>query len=58
MQVSLIEKLFFFRFNLEALASRRSGGKKRYYLKEINKHPEVYKPFGIIFILTVVQMFR
>jgi hypothetical protein len=41
--------------NLKKL--RQSRGRKITYIREIQKHPEIYKPFLIIVTLSLIQQF-
>lgn len=50
-----VEKVKELRRNLDAIQQGRS--RKMAYIKKIGKHPEIYKPFLIITLLTVVQQF-
>ena len=49
------EELEIIQDNLKKL--RDSRGRKITYLKELNRHPEIYKPFLIIVILSIIQQF-
>ena len=49
------EELEIIQDNLKKL--RDSRGRKITYLKELNRHPEIYKPFLIIVVLSIIQQF-
>jgi len=51
----ITEELEIIQDNLKKL--RDSRGRKITYLKELNRHPEIYKPFLIIVILSIIQQF-
>ena len=50
--------IFYFRTNLARINTDQKGGAKSDYVRRFHKHPEVYKPFLILMLLSVVQMFR